>query len=185
MNNIFKINIINQRFLNDNLDDVCSHGEIFLLVGNVIISDSNDGEWNINESALSLMRSVKYGFPTEQSPPQYYPTGFPEDVLINHCGVYMMFCPTTITWKVRKQDEFVILSGFVKNEQIKYDSLIIRIPFREYASQIYQFAIEAKLFFSVKEIKYKDWELEEGMYERFWEEFNELIKYLEEEVGIA
>lgn len=76
----FELRILNQHFLTEELTDACSHGQIFLRVCSTVISDADDGDWSINEAALSLMRSVKYGFPNKDIPsPRYYPEGMTED----------------------------------------------------------------------------------------------------------
>lgn len=132
MDNRFELKLLGQRFLPDDLADVCSHGEIYLRVNDCVISDMDDGEWNINESALSLMRSVTYGFPNP-FPPRYYPDGWKEHALIHHCGAYMLFCPSHISWNVTIQGDFVILDHFVKNELSLYLGLSATLPLRSYA----------------------------------------------------
>ena len=179
----FEIKIINQRFLTKDNEDVCSHGEIYLNVNGTIISDTEDDEWNINESALILLRTVKYGFPTN-SKPYYYPDDLKEESIINHCGAYMMFCPSNIIWKVDKKEDFVKLYDFIKDEDIEYKGLEAIVPLKTYASQIYKFAKDASSLFENKNIKYKSSELFEGMYSLFWKEYDELLKYIEGEVGL-
>lgn len=181
MTNEFDLRILNQHFLTDDLSEPCSHGKIYLRVWNTIISDAVDGDWGINESALSLMRTARYGFPNhEVPPPKYYPDGVKEETLINCCGVYMLFCPSSITWKVSHLNEFVVLNNFVKDEKLKFNDLEVRIPTKQYARVIYKFAKEARDFFTGRNISVSDWEQFEGQYKLFWDEYEENMKYIKQ-----
>lgn len=180
----FELRILNQHFLTEELTDPCSHGHLFLKVGSTVICDSDDGEWTINEAALSLMRSVKYGFPNKDiQPPRYYLEGMTEETLINCCGVYMFFCPSNIKWNVSISGEEVNLNSFIKNEHVEYQGLRLTLPLKEYARVIYDFSIEAYNFFKDKEVDVTGWELFKGQYNEFWNEYRELLRYIEFRFG--
>lgn len=178
--NTFVLEILNQRFLNDDLNEPCSHGKILLVAGGTVISNEEDGEWVINEAALSLMRTVRYGFPSSDAPPpKYFVPEAQEETLINCCGMYMFFCPSHITWDVRHTaDGRVLLSHFTKHDVLVQEDLQVELPLRQYARIILDFAIKAKAFFDGKEIDVRGWELFEGQYRLFWEEYEEHLDYI-------
>jgi hypothetical protein len=178
MSKKFILRILDQRFLTEDFTDVCSHGPIYLKVNDTVISDEDDGDWVINEAALSLMRTVKYGFPNE-TPPRYYPEGLSEDALINCCGAFMLFCPSNIRWNVEIKGDHVCLSNFIKHETIEYTGLQVTLPLRNYALEIYHFATEARKLFEGIQVDTEGWEHFEGQYKQFWNEYDELYRYIE------
>jgi len=180
MENAFVLRILNQHFLTDDLTEPCSHGQILLVAGGRVIANEDDGNWVINEAALSLMRTVRYGFPNpDVPPPRYYPQGFREETLINCCGAYMMFCPTNITWHVRHTgDGHVLLSHFTKHDVPVEEGLQVRLPLRQYARIILDFAEAAKAFFEGKAVDARGWEHFEGQYGLFWEEYEEHLNHI-------
>ncbi|WCN38805.1 hypothetical protein [Aneurinibacillus uraniidurans] len=173
----FELRILKQYWLGDESEDLCSHGEIVLRVRNLMISSEEDGEWNISESALALLRTVVADFPCDQIP-KYYVEGIQdEEYLIFHCGCYMMFCPMNIGWQVKHENAHVLLTDFKKNEgSIKFHNLEIKVPLSIYANEIYTFAIEAKQLYEGHQKKLIDNELFQGQYHQFWEEYNELLE---------
>ncbi|SFJ54686.1 hypothetical protein [Thermoflavimicrobium dichotomicum] len=173
----FEIRLLKQYFSGDMKYDLCSHGEIFLRIGDTILSDHEDGEWNISESALALLRTVVSDFPSNTLP-KYYFEGIEEEVnLIHHCGCFMLFCPICIGWKVTHQGQKVVLTDFQKNEgEMTYPNLSVTLPLREYATEIYHFAIEAKKLFEGHNKIVKNNELFDGQYQWFWEEYDELLE---------
>lgn len=180
----FELRILNQHFLTEELTDACSHGQIFLRVCSTVISDADDGDWSINEAALSLMRSVKYGFPNKDIPsPRYYPEGMTENTLINCCGAYMLFCPSNLKWDVTIIGEEVRLDKFIKNEHLEYTGLQVTMPLKKYANIVYEFSNEAYKFFEGKDVNVSGWEHFNGQYLEFWNEFKELMKYIKEKFG--
>ncbi|WP_223702627.1 hypothetical protein [Sutcliffiella deserti] len=179
MNKKFEIKILKQFWLGPPEGDLCSHGEILLRIGDTVLSNEEDGEWNISESALSLLRSVKENFPCRESP-KYYPEEIKEEnYLIFHCGCFTSFCPSNIGWKVRHTERVVELLDFKKNDgEIDFSMLIVKIPLSEYAKEIYNFAIDAKEFFLGNDKRTENNELYEGQYHQFWKEYEELLEYV-------
>lgn len=177
------INWKNQKFLSDDPEEPCSHGQLLIKVGNIIISNEEDGDWVINEAALSLMRTVRFGYPnSEVLPPRYYFAGITEDTLINCCGVYMFFCSSSIKWDVTLLETEVMLSNFVKDEQRIHPEPQIILTDREYARTVYEFALESYNFFSENRRFVKSaWEQFEGQINEFWKEYEKHMKYIEKE----
>ncbi|MEK3732016.1 MULTISPECIES: hypothetical protein [Paenibacillus] len=177
----FELKIVHQHFLTQELEEPCSHGPIYLKVNDVMISSEDDGDWVINEAALALMRTVRYGFPNPlAAPPRYYPEGIKEETLINCCGAYMLFCSSYIKWNVTLNGDEVTLSHFVKNDHVDYRDLAVTLPLAEYATIVYAFAEQASDFYIGKDVDAGGMELFEGQYGQFWQEFEEHMKYIKE-----
>ena len=43
----------------DDKDDLCVHGEVFLKIGNEVISDSTSGSYNLRATGLYLLRTLE------------------------------------------------------------------------------------------------------------------------------
>jgi len=179
MENDFEIKIINQNFLSEDITEPCSHGPIYLRVKSTVVSDVDDGDWVINEAALSLMRTVRYGFPNlGVSPPRYYADGISEETLINCCGAFMLFCSSSIRWNVTISEEEVILDKFIKDEHLEYTDLKVELPLKKYAQIIYDFALQSFQFFHGRVITASGWEQFEGQISEFWNEYTEHMEFI-------
>ncbi|QKS72158.1 hypothetical protein FLK61_36490 [Paenalkalicoccus suaedae] len=164
--------------------DLCSHGEVYLRICETVLVEPSDGEWNLNESALSLLRSVVMDFPRE-TVPDYYPVEIEkEEALLFHCGCFMLFCPINIGFHVHHMSDKVKLSHFHKDdgeEELPYHH--VELSLKDYANEIYTFAKEAKKFFDNQPKCAADVELFEGQYQVFWNEYNVLLGEVEELVS--
>lgn len=177
----FEIKTLNQKFLSDDPEEPCSHGQLIIKINNIVISNEEDGDWVINEAALSLMRTVRFGYPNaDLSPPSYYSAGITEDTLINCCSVYMFFCPSSIKWDVTLLENEVKLSNIEKNEQRIHPEFQVVLARNEYARTIYEFALESYKFFGDhRRFVKSSWEQFEGQINKFWKEYEEHLKYIE------
>ena len=176
----FELKILKQYWIGLPEDDLCSHGDIFLRVGDTVLLDGEDGEeWNISESALSLLRTVKNDFPNNDTP-LYYPKEMSiEEYEIFHCGCFMMFCPLNVGWKVKHKQDIVELFDFKKNDrEIIYSDIRIEIPLIQYVNEIYNFALTAKDFYLKQSKNFEQNEMFEGQFNKFWMEFDELLNYV-------
>ena len=85
----FKIHILNQHWISidDNGNDLCSHGELELIIGNEIILSKQDKiDWTISTSTLNLLKCIESNHIAEQN-----------FELILHCGqLEMLSCPIGI-----------------------------------------------------------------------------------------
>src|SRR5512139_3816193 len=91
-NQRFNIQILNQYWENqedDNLYDLCSHGEMLLTINGIDVITQQDGEWTLSTSALHLLRSIFSDMQGENIP------------MILHCGMLLMIgCPISVSWDV-------------------------------------------------------------------------------------
>jgi len=176
----FELKILKQYWIGVPEDDLCSHGDIFLRVGDTVLLDGKDGEeWNISESALSLLRTVKNDFPNNDKPLYYPKEMINEEYEIFHCGCFMMFCPLNVGWKVKHKQNIVELFDFKKNDgEIIYSDIRIAIPLIQYVNEIYNFALTAKDFYLKQSKNFEQNEMFEGQFNKFWMEFDELLNYV-------
>jgi hypothetical protein len=177
--NPFTIKIENQGWLcNDDNDDqdLCSHGEIFLSVLDTIITQSSvNEEWGISESALALLRTLENDYCCE---PEH-----DEGLILHGCGaILMMGCPISIHWSVKHLDGHVTLSDFVKitttnpdTGSIYYPGLEVKIGSIDYKNQIVSFALQAKELFNYSKEKRISDDYDKELYEEFWTEYNQLL----------
>ncbi|PGM50742.1 hypothetical protein [Bacillus sp. AFS053548] len=172
--------ILKQYWIGVPEDDLCSHGDIFLRVGDTVLLDGKDGEeWNISESALSLLRTVKNDFPNNDKPLYYPKEMINEEYEIFHCGCFMMFCPFNVGWKVKHKQNIVELFDLKKNDgEIIYSDIRIAIPLIQYVNEIYNFALTAKDFYLKQSKNFEQNEMFEGQFNKFWMEFDELLNYV-------
>lgn len=169
----FIIKIENQSWLENEEEDLCSHGQIYLSVNGTIITQAGmEEEWGISESALALLRTLDKDYISD--------VDNKEGLILHGCGTMLMIgCPISIHWTVKHIGDQVVLSDFVKvmttdpkSGSVYYPGLEIKLSRIEYSKQIIQFAEEVKAFFHTsKEKRFCD-EYDEEMYEEFWKEFN-------------
>lgn len=171
------IKIENQRWLSNDEEDLCSHGEIYLNInGNIITQPGIDEEWGISESALALLRTIDKDY--------FCDPDNEEGLILHGCGaILMMGCPISIHWTVKHTDDQMILSDFVKvtttnpkSGSIHYSGLTVKLSKNEYKNQVVQFALQAKNFFETSKEKRISDDFDREIYEDFWNEYNHLLK---------
>ena len=183
MMNDFIIRIEHQDWLSPGYadEDLCSHGLIFLKVQDTVITSPEAQEkWGISESALALLRTLRYNHPATPGQP------ISETLIFHGCGALLMSgCPVSIDWKVVHRGHNVVLSDFVKfpttniKDAVNYTELHVDIPLPEYRDQVLPFAIEAKRLFQDSNKKKLADEYDAQMYQAFWDEYNALLKLAE------
>src|SRR5688500_4577363 len=103
----FEIKIIDLHWIKnaDDPTDLCAHGEVYLRVGEEILSNEQAGDWTLSAAALSLMRTIKMD----------YKKGDFGSQLIPCCGFFMIAddkeesvniigCPNGIDWTILHHD---------------------------------------------------------------------------------
>ena len=178
MSDLFKIKILEQHWL-ENLkpeEDLCSHGIISLIIcREEIVPSGDDGGYTINTSALAMLRTLKSNHTEKHTV---------AEKLIECCqnaGLYGG-CPRGVNWYVKhisKQTVRIYNVVFYPTvnveDAIYFQDLDVEIPFELYRSEICKFASEALQFFEGIDKQFYD-HYEEKDYERFWEEYNRLLK---------
>lgn len=168
---IFEIRILRQHWIKDDgtdaPEDLCSHGTVFVKIGNEIICDNY--EVTTSAAALHLMRTIKQ---------DYSPMDFAGQ-LLPCCGHWMTFskdgntvevhgCPNGIEWTVKHfENGYVHLTTEIGTRMV--------VSFEEYRNTIMKFADSVEKFYadSSPKILPED-ENDREAYKLFWKEWNTL-----------
>ncbi len=174
----FEIKIISQGWLGqDSEQDLCSHGEIYLQIGNKQISSDrqlgDDWSYGISEAALGLLRTLKY---------RHAGVNRIASRLIPHgCGsILMMGCDIGIEFDVRHREGVVYIDHVVRRdtnnptEAVEFSDISVEIPWAVYAEMVVEFASQAKAYFMGIEKDISN-EIIPGEYEAFWSEFDSIL----------
>ncbi|PFK65076.1 hypothetical protein COJ21_24875 [Priestia megaterium] len=171
--------ILKQHWIDEQFkdEDLCSHGEIYLSVNGLIITQPRfNEEWGISESALALLRTLDKDYICDPDS---------EEGLVFHgCGaILMMGCPISIHWSVKHCGDEVLLSDFVKftttNPQVgnmEYKEIKVKLSKEEYRDEIISFALQAKELFDNSSEKIISDDFDKDMYREFWNEYNYLLE---------
>lgn len=77
MKNQFDIKVLRQHWIkddeNDNPEDLCSHGEVYLRIGDKEISNEKSGSWTLSSTALYLMRTINENYEPNKYASQLIP----------------------------------------------------------------------------------------------------------------
>lgn len=179
----FKIRIINQYWINEESEcksDLCSHGLLYLEIGDQIISDEKEDDWTISTTGLMLLRTIN----TEHTVDESYP-------IVQHCGqLGMIGCPISIDWTVIHKGGNVIIKDVKKypstdiKDVIEYEASKIVIERKKYIREVVRFCDAIKFFFEGQEKEFKsDYEKEE--WTGFWNEFDKLLDKSRKELKIT
>lgn len=168
----FEIKILRQHWIKDDgledQADLCSHGELFLKIGDEILSDSKSGSWCLSASGLYLLRTVK----------QDYSMGDFDNYLVPCCGhimipngekdyVLICGCNNGIDWNVKHKNGKV---EFITEKGIK-----TIIPIEFYVNQVIEFTDQIEQFYGdpkAKEVPKDDFD--RNGFSQFWIEWSNL-----------
>ena len=168
----FDIKIIRNHWIKDDgkdyPQDLCSHGKIYLKIGDEILSNENSSSWTTSSTALLLMRTVMT---------EYLPGKFSSQLLPccghffiaseDHKSVDIMGCPNGIDWTIKHEDDFV--------KHITEAGTIARIAREDYKSLIIELANSVEKFYEESQQKeIPNDEFDRKGYQSFWIEFKSL-----------
>jgi len=145
--------------------DLCSHGDVRLVIGGRVVAAGDVGEYTISTSALALLRTLESDH-----------TSGSGDQLVLHCGLLLMTsCPIGIDWSVTHSDGEVRLSEVVRCDElgtvVAFPEIEVVLPQSEYRGQIVHFAEKAKRPFAGAEKVFAD-DVDRQLYEEFWGEYD-------------
>jgi hypothetical protein len=71
----FDLKILDLHWINneDDPNDLCAHGHVYLKIGNEIVSDKESGDWTLSSTALSLMRTIDKDYKKNNNDNQLLP----------------------------------------------------------------------------------------------------------------
>ena len=168
----FEITILRQHWINDDgfedKSDLCSHGALYIRIGDEVLSDLESDSWTLTAAGLYLLRTLKT---------DYNILDFGND-LIPCCGhclipddnknyVTIMGCIEGIDWNIKHENENVKLTT-------KKGTIAI-IPFKLYKDLILDFTDKVEFFYGdPNEKEVPDEEFDQNGFRQFWAEWTEL-----------
>ncbi len=179
MKNQFDIKVLRQHWIKDdgkdNPEDLCSHGEVYLRIGDKEISNKESGSWTISSTALYLMRTLNENYEPNKYASQLIPC----------CGhffmadendddfVIIMGCPNGIDWSIKH-----IENGQVKHILQNGEEGIIGKA--EYRKIVIEFVNQVEKFYEQSNPKViPEDEFDRKGYEAFWKEWKKLKREIE------
>lgn len=170
--NKFELKIIRQRWINDDglddKEDLCSHGNVFVQIGNEILSSENDSFWCTSAAALHLMRTIKQDYKIGDFPSQLIPC----------CGhflhpdetgnsIMIVGCPNGIDWNVTHHD------GIVKLMTV--NNTLVNLSICDYKATVLNFVNEIESFYGNPDLKIlPDDQFDKDSFHLFWKNWREL-----------
>lgn len=166
----FEIKIIRQHWIKDNgLDDrhdLCSHGEVFIRIGQEIISNEDSGSWALSAAGLYLLRSLEQDCEFDQFSNQLVPC-CGHFIIPNDNGenfVTIIGCPNGVDWKIKHVDKWVTFESIKGNTG--------QLSFEAYKRMIIHFTNEIETFYGDPKLKViPEEEFDRLGFEQFWSEW--------------
>lgn len=166
----FEINILRQHWIKDDgkidLSDLCSHGELFIKIGNSILSNSEDGSWTLTACGLFLMRSLGQNCDIDEF----------DNYMAPCCGHFLIpddeknyvkidGCNSGVDWKTEHEN------GFVRITSEKGD--VAELPFEDYKKIVSTFICQVEDFYGDPKIKKLPKEkFDQDGFNQFWTEWH-------------
>ena len=161
----FEIKIINLHWINETNEDpndLCLHGNVFVKIGNKIIDDGVANLWTVSSGAYRMLETL---YRNHNDSDECY-----EEHLLPCCGHFMFVdektdkliicgCPNGIDWTVIHENNMVKL--------VEDESTQIIMPFEEYKNAVFNFADKVKMFYDKCLPKHPNPE-DAKAYQRFW-----------------
>jgi hypothetical protein len=163
----FEITLERIKWLDDDFEelDICAHGNVFVRIGDEIVSDSST-EWCVSASALHLLRTLESNHTKDK------PVG---EQLIPCCGhflvadtdnddVFVGCCPSGIDWEVKHSNYQVKLTTDLGAEAV--------VSYDLYKEAIFTFADKVEAFYLISQPKEIEEEFDRKGYDKFWSEWH-------------
>ena len=172
MNQNIEIKILRQHWVIDNGEydraDLCSHGKLFLRIGDEILSDENSKTWALSATGLYLLRTLKSDYTIKDFGNFLVPCCahliIPDDH-INHVDIFG--CSHGLDWNIRHEDGNVIYTSEKGSTG--------KVTFEEYKDMVLNFTDQLELFYGDPNEKIVPFdEMEQNGFKQFWLEWNEL-----------
>lgn len=171
----FEIKILRQHWIKDDgkddPEDLCSHGQVFVRIGEEIIVDSSTKGWTLSATGLFLLRTLDHDHKVGDFSTQLVPCC--GHVLIppkeGSNEVIILGCPNGYDWGVTHAGDEVIFQSQKGSTG--------KLPFHQYEDQILNFTDKVEEFYYDHEPKViPDNEEYRAGYYQFWKEWKTLKK---------
>ena len=168
----FEIQILRQHWIKDDgendLEDICSHGELYIRIGSTVLSNTENGAWALNVCGLFLMRSLDQNCKINEFENYMAPCcghfWIPDD---HRNYVIIQGCNSGVDWKTEHED------GLVKITSEKGD--VGELSFDDYKKIVSDFVQKVEKFYGDPMLKNvpKD-KFDQDGFNQFWTEWNSL-----------
>ncbi len=171
-NQEFEIKILRQHWISDDglydKTDLCSHGVLFLRIGDEILSDLKSDSWTLSATGLYLLRTLKMDYNIEDFGNYLVPCCghllIPDD---NKDYVSISGCNEGLDWNIKHE-----------NGNVKFTSekgAVGKISFEQYKNMILDFTDEIESFYGdPNEKEVPNDEFDQNGFQQFWAEWTEL-----------
>jgi hypothetical protein len=152
----------------DDPNDLCAHGHVYLKIGDEVVSDKQTGDWTLSSTALSLLRTIEKDYKKNDNDNQLLPC----------CGHFIIAddkeetvtiqgCDTGIDWTI------VHTKGTIEHITEKGERGIIKKEV--YRQLIFDFADKVEQFYKESRPKLIPTDdFERKGYLTFWKEWKRL-----------
>ncbi len=177
MKNQFDIKVLRQHWIKDDgqdyPEDLCSHGEVYLKIGDKEILNKESGSWTLSSTVLYLMRTVNENYEPNKYASQLIPCCGHSFIADDDDFVIITGCPNGIDWTIKH----------IENGQIQHISESGEegiISKEEYRKLVIDFANQVEKFYENSAPKViPEHEFEQKGYEAFWKEWKKLKRKIE------
>lgn len=167
----FKIELLDIHWLKDSDEqtDLCAHGQVKVTVGNEIIVDRQgiENHWTLSAMAMHLLRTLEKNHVKDDVVGEHLIPccGHHIDHLEEELDVHIQGCFTGVNYWVEHQGDNLYIA--TENE------CQIEIEFKEYKTQILNFADEIEQFYKQSKPKIlPEDDYDRKGYQMFWQEWN-------------
>jgi len=163
----FELKILDLHWIDheDNPNDLCAHGHVFLQIGNEVISDKASTAFTVSSTALYLMRTIQDDYKKEDYASQLLPCCGHFFIADSDNHVSIIGCGSGIDWEILR----------LPNNKVKHISESgqeITINIEEYKKKVFDFADEVERFYKTSTVKViPEDDFDRNGYLTFWKEW--------------
>lgn len=176
---LFELDLLRQYWVNedpDNQTDYCSHGEIFLKIGQIEILNKENGSWTVASAALRLLKSSLFGYDGENDLP-----------IIACCGYLLSAgCPNYVTWNAKIKSDIILISRLEYSENSSNGQKVFdkefNIGLKNYSKQILSFARRVKRFYHESKPRTFEFKYEMEEFDSYWDQFEKLYNMVDVQI---
>lgn len=163
----FEIEILDLHWIDneDNPNDLCAHGHVFVKIGNEVIADKDSPAFTVSSTALYLMRTIQENYKKDDYASQLLPCCGHFFMADSDDHVSIIGCGSGIDWEILH----------VPNNKVKHISESgqeITIDKEEYKKKVFDFADEVEQFYKISSSKViPEDDFDKNGYLTFWKEW--------------
>jgi hypothetical protein len=174
MSSSFEIKLLNIHWLNDAAEDIqggdlCAHSDVYLRIGDEILSDKGTGPWTVSATGLYLLRTLT----------QNYTPSMWSNFLLPCCGhffvkekeepVAIIGCDIGVDWTITHEEDNNV-------RHVSEKGSVATISESDYRAMIFDFTGKIEDFYARSRGQIFEEKYQKEGYEAFWAEWHELRK---------